>query len=208
MSASDVLAQGLTALGIALAPEGRTRLMEYVALIEKWNRTYNLTSIRGEERIVTHHLLDSLAVAPHIGAGALLDVGSGAGLPGIPLAIAGPERAVTLLDASAKRASFLRQAVIELGLRNAQVVCERVEAWEAPKRFDVVISRAFSDLVRFVEAAGRLCSAGGVMAAMRGRHAEADTAGLPAPFRLKRAIALKVPGLNAERHLVLLEPGG
>jgi len=208
MSASSVLAQGLSALGIALAPEARTRLMDYVALLEKWSRTYNLTSIRGDERIVTHHLLDSLAVAPHIGTGALLDVGSGAGLPGIPLAIAAPERAVTLLDASAKRATFLRQAVIELGLRNAEVVCERVEAWEAPKRFDVVISRAFSDLVRFVEAAGRLCSAGGVMAAMRGRHADADTVGLPAPFRLKRAIPLKVPGLNAERHLVLLEPRG
>lgn len=205
MNAGNVLAQGLSALEIALGAEARARLLQYVALIEKWNRTYNLTSIKGEERIVTHHLLDSLAVAPHIGAGTLLDVGSGAGLPGIPLAIANPERAVTLLDASAKRATFLRQALIELGLSNAEVVCERVESWQASRRFDVVISRAFSELVRFVEAAGRLCSPRGIMAAMRGKHSATDAAGLQA-FRVRRVIPLKVPGVHAERHLVLLEP--
>lgn len=206
MSASEVLAEGLAALRIKLAPAAQASLMRYVALIEKWNRTHNLTAVRGEEHIVTHHLLDSLAVSPYIGPGAVVDVGSGAGLPGIPLAIARPDRAVTLLDARQKKAAFLRQAVIELALRNASVVCERVESWNVAARFDVVISRAFSDLRRFVEVAGHLRSPRGLLAAMRGRYSEQEGGNLPESFRVKEVIPLRVPGLNAERHLVLLEP--
>ena len=178
--------------------------MQYAALIQKWNRTYNLTAVEEEEGIVTHHLLDSLAVSPHIGAGAMVDVGSGAGLPGIPLAIARPERSVTLLEASQKKAAFLRQAIIELALNNASVACERVETWHVAARFDIVVSRAFSDLRRFVELAGRLCGPQGIIAAMRGRYKREDSALLPDWFRVRKVITLKVPGLDAERHLVLI----
>ena len=152
-----------------------------------------------------HHLLDSLAVAPHLAGASLADVGSGAGLPGIPLALARPDVAVTLIESSHKKATFLRQAAIELALENVEVVNERVEAWAAAPRFAVVISRAFSDLPEFVALAGRLCADGGVLAAMKGVHPYEEIAQLPAPYRVRGVVALTVPGLDAERHLVLIE---
>jgi len=202
----DVLTQGLVELRLDLPADARERLMRYVALLEKWNKVYNLTAVQGAQRIVTHHLLDSLAVLPHVNANSALDLGSGAGLPGIPVAIARPQMMVTLLDANQKKAAFLRQAVIELALPNVQVVCERVESWTPPTRFDLVISRAFSDLRKFLAVAGRLCAPHGVVAAMRGACSEEELGALPAGFKLKRVIPLNVPGLKALRHLVLLEP--
>lgn len=203
--ASETLAQGLVELQLELAADARERLMKYVALLEKWNTVYNLTAITGTRRIVTHHLLDSLAVLPHLERGSLVDVGSGAGLPGIPLAIARPQDAMTLLDANQKKAAFLRQAVIELALANASVVCDRVERWQPPARFQVVISRAFSDLGKFLALAGRLCAERGTVVAMRGAYsASAHT--LHPGFNLKRVFPLTVPGLDAARHLIMLEP--
>lgn len=206
MSAGDTLAQGLAALRLEIAPGDRDRLMRYVALLEKWNRTYNLTAVRGAREIVTHHLLDSLAVLPHIEGRTMVDVGSGAGLPGIPLAVARPQSEVTLLDANQKKAAFLRQAVIDLRLANANVVCERVEKWQPPARFDVVISRAFADLRQFVQIAGRLCAERGIMAAMKGTCSKAELDALPAEFTVKDVVPLTVPGLNAIRHLITLKP--
>lgn len=208
MSAGDTLARGLAMLGVPLAASERERLMQYVALIEKWNKVYNLTAVRGTNDIVIHHLLDSLAVLPHIAGRTVLDVGSGAGLPGIPLAVARPESRITLLDASQKKAAFLRQAVIELALANAEVVCERIEAWEPAGLFDIVISRAFSDLRRFVELASRFCGERGVVAAMKGLCSPEELDALPAQFGRKQVVPLEVPGLNASRHLVLLERMG
>jgi 16S rRNA (guanine527-N7)-methyltransferase len=206
MKAGDVLAQGLIELDLSFPAETSARLMQYVALLEKWNKVYSLTAVRGDIRIVTHHVLDSLAVLPYLGGRRTVDVGSGAGLPGIPLALARPEMRVILLDANQKKAAFLRQAVIDLKLDNAEVVCERVERWRTAARFDVVISRAFSDFKTFVQLAARLCAPQGVLAAMKGGYAESDMGGLPSAVRLKKAVRLTVPGLNATRHLVLLQP--
>lgn len=205
MSLAAELGRGVAALDVALAPAAQEKLLAYLALIDKWNRVYNLTAVREPGQMVPHHLLDSLAVAPHLSGRSLADVGSGAGLPGIPLALARPDMAVTLIESSHKKAAFLKQAAIELALDNVEVVNARVEAWEAPRRFDVVISRAFSDLPEFVALAGRLCAEGGVLAAMKGVHPYEELAQLPAPYRTRAVIPLAVPGLAAERHLVLIE---
>jgi 16S rRNA (guanine527-N7)-methyltransferase len=206
MSAADALADGLSALGLELDARACERLLNYVALLEKWNDVYNLTAVRGARNIVIHHLLDSLSVLPYVAGDTMLDVGSGAGLPGIPLAVVRPQTQVTLLDAREKKTAFLRQAVIELGLRNAEVVCGRIERYFPSARFAVVISRAFSDLRKFVELAGRLCAPNGVLAVMKGRYAPAELARLPSAFALEKALPIAVPGLCAERHLILLQP--
>jgi 16S rRNA (guanine527-N7)-methyltransferase len=205
MSLGRALADGLQALKLQLPDSAQAKLLEFLALVDKWNRVYNLTAVREREKMLAHHVLDSLAVAPHLTGSTLLDVGSGAGLPGIPLALAWPQSSVTLLEANHKKATFLKQAAIELGLANVDVVNARVESWEAPRRYDVVISRAFSDLAEFVGLAGRHCAEGGVLAAMKGVHPYEELAQLPAPYRARAVIALTVPGLNAERHLVLVE---
>lgn len=203
---AGALARGAAELGIDLPVDTRERFVAYVSLLQKWNKVYNLTAVREPREIVSHHLLDSLAVLPHVAARTILDVGSGAGLPGIPLALALPQAQVTLLDASHKRAAFLRQAVIELKIDNAAVVCERVEAWRPRERFDVVISRAFADVCKFVTRAGRLCAKEGIMAAMKAGYPKAELARLPSGFKVTDVIPLSVPGLRAARHLVLLRP--
>jgi 16S rRNA (guanine527-N7)-methyltransferase len=199
------LARGAAALGLALAPTAQAKLLDYLALLQKWNRVYNLTAVRKPADMVTRHLLDSLAVAPHVSAARLLDVGSGAGLPGVPLALAHPGMRVTLLDSSQKKAAFLRQAVIELGLANVEVVCERVEAWRPGRVFETVITRAFASLAEFAAAAGHLVAPGGRLAAMKGALLRAEIVRLPQGWRVARTLALRVPGLGARRHLVLLE---
>ena len=158
--------------------------------------------------MVSAHLLDCLAIVPHLRAGSVLDVGSGAGLPGIPLALIWPQAQVTLLDSNHKKTAFLRQVLIELELKNVDVICERVESWHPHEEFDLVISRAFSDLPEFVRLAGRLCRNNGRIAAMKGVYPNEELAQLPGNFILESALALKVPGLNAARHLVLLNPAG
>jgi len=205
MSAASALAEGLAALGLSLDAQAQQRLLAYLALVEKWNRVYNLTAVRDTDRMVPQHLLDSLAVAPHLRGESLLDVGSGAGLPGLPLAVARPAMTVTLLEASHKKSAFLKQAAIELALPNLEVVNARVEAWEAPRAYDVVISRAFSDLAEFAALAGRHVAPGGVLAAMKGVYPYEELAQLPSPYRMTAAVPLQVPGLAAERHLVLME---
>ena len=206
MNAPQPLRRGLLALGVASSEPQVERLERYLALLEKWNRVYNLTAIREPERMVTHHLLDSLAILPHVRGARVLDVGSGAGLPGIPLAIAAPELAVTLLDAGHKKAAFLQQAVAELGLANATVVVDRVESWQTDVRFDTIVSRAFADLGEFAAAAVRLLAPRGVIAAMKGVHPHDEIERLPAGFRVREVLRLEVPLLDAERHLVLVEP--
>lgn len=207
MTPQAALQRGLGELALALPPGAPEKLIAYLELLAKWNRTYNLTAIRDPLQAVSLHLLDSLAVLPELPdrAGALADVGSGGGLPGIPLAIAEPARRVTLNDVSEKKGAFLRQAVIELELGNAEVVCERVEAWATPRRFELVISRALSDLAELAALAGRLVAPGGLLAAMKGVYPYEELAQLPAGYRLKQAIALHVPGVRGARHLVLLE---
>lgn len=206
MSLAAKLAQGLAELQLDLAADAQRRLLDYLALICKWNKVYNLTAVREAEKMVSHHLLDCLATGPHVAAPRLIDVGSGAGLPGIPLATALPQSQITLLEASHKKATFLRQAVIELKLANVEVVCERAEAWHPQAGFDVVISRAFSGLPEFAATAGHLCAKGGMMAAMKGVYPHEEIAQLPPGVILRNVVSLSVPGLGAQRHLVLMQP--
>ena len=180
MSLAAELAEGLESLGSALPVNAEERLLAYLALIEKWNRVYSLTAVRTPASMLYQHLLDSLAVLPHLAGERVLDVGSGAGLPGIPLAIARPHARVTLIDANHKKAAFLRQAAIELNLNNVAIVCDRVERWQPDGCFDVVVSRAFSDLGQFIELAGRLCSRDGVLAAMKGVYPHEELNQIPA----------------------------
>lgn len=205
------LQQGAVQLGVALDEKALARLVAYVALLEKWNRVYNLTAIREEAKLVTHHLLDSLAVLPHLPAGRLLDVGSGGGLPGIPVAIAQPERQVTLLDSSHKKGTFLRQAVMELELDSVTVAVERIEDHRPLLAYEGVISRAFSDLTDFVNLAGPSAARHGSLIAMKGVYPHEEIARLPAGWCVSRVIELQVPQLEATRHLLFLnrqgEPG-
>ncbi|MCJ7838789.1 MAG: 16S rRNA (guanine(527)-N(7))-methyltransferase RsmG, partial [Burkholderiales bacterium] len=163
-----------------------------------------LTAIREPEKMVSHHLLDSLAVAPHLHARRLLDVGSGAGLPGIPLALANPDMHVTLLDSNHKKAAFLNQAVMELKMKNAEVCSERVESWKTQSGFDVIISRAFSDMGEFVRITRHLLIPGGMFAAMKGLHPYEEIEKLPQDCKVLQVLPLAVPGLEGARHLVLI----
>jgi 16S rRNA (guanine527-N7)-methyltransferase len=204
MSTADQLRRGLITLGLTLDPDHQQRLLDYLALIEKWNRVYNLTAIREPEKMVSHHLLDSLAVASHLHAKRLLDVGSGAGLPGIPLALACAGMHVTLLDSNHKKAAFLNQAVMELKLKNAEVCSERVESWQTQNRFDVIISRAFSDMGEFVRITRHLLAPGGMFAAMKGLHPYEEIEKLPPDCKVRQVLPLAIPGLDGARHLVLI----
>ena len=206
MSASLSLQEGLTGLGLTVPADTQDKLLAYLALVQKWNKVYNLTAVREPGKMLTHHLLDSLAVAPHVqDANTLLDVGSGAGLPGIPLAMALPQLQVTLLDSNQKRTTFLRQVKMQLALANVTVVCERVEKHQQKQRYSVVISRAFAGLREFVTMAGHLLAPGGQLIAMKGADPAAEITQLISGFVTIGVTKLSVPGLDAERHLVFLK---
>ena len=210
MTLGPALADGLRALGFTVEAATQERLLDYVALLVKWNRTYNLTAIREPAGMVRQHLLDSLAVLPHLPAGRslrLLDVGSGAGLPGIPIALARPQWRVALLDSSAKKAAFLRQAVAELGLANAEVIAMRVEDYRPALPYDVAISRAFADLETFVGVACPLLDPAGRLLAMKGAVPAQEIERVAGCVRVLAVPQIDVPGLEVERHLVIMEPG-
>ena len=205
---SDALAAGLGVLGIQADGDTQVRLRAYLALLEKWNRTHNLTAISERERMITHHVLDSLSVLPHLPAGAsvrIADVGSGGGLPGIPLAVCRREWRVTLIESSRKKAAFLAQAAIELSLSNVDVVAERVERYRPPVALDIAISRAYASLSTFATQAQHLIAPGGWLAAMKGVHPHDEIAALPSGVRVTEVIALHVPGIQARRHLILMQ---
>jgi 16S rRNA (guanine527-N7)-methyltransferase len=197
------LQRGLDELGLALPEGAQEKFLAYLELLAKWNKTYNLTAIRDPDKMISHHLLDSLAVLPHLPAGLLADIGSGGGLPGIPLAIAQPARRVMLNDANHKKAAFLQQAVIELKLTNAQVHIGRVQAWRPAQRFACVITRGFAELADFISACRHLLAPGGVLAAMKGVFPRAELERVPAGADCRDVRRLQVPLLEAERHLVL-----
>jgi 16S rRNA (guanine527-N7)-methyltransferase len=206
---ADALAAGLAELGVALPTDAPARLLAYVDLLAKWNRTYNLTAIREPARMITHHVLDALAILRHLPARAtlrVLDVGSGGGVPGIPLAIARPGWSVTLLDANSKKTTFLTQAAIDLQAANVRIATARIEAFVPDAPFDVVVSRAFSELADFAAGAARHVAHGGVLAAMKGVHPDEELAQLPDAIEVLDVPMLRVPGLDAARHLVLMRP--
>lgn len=199
------LSSGLAELGLALSPATQAQLLAFRDLLLKWNKTYNLTALRDPQQALSHHLLDSLAILPHIGFEPLLDVGSGGGLPGIPLAIARPELAVRMVDTVQKKATFLQQAAIQLSLKNVTVNHARVE--ELPGQYAQISSRAFAELSLFVELTRHLLAPGGRWLAMKGVRPDAEIAALPADIVVESIIPLSVPGLDAERHLIILKAG-
>ena len=202
-----LLAEGLRSLGLSLSRDACAKLVDYVALLGKWNRTYNLTAIREPARMVTHHLLDALAVLPHLPQDPrlrVLDVGTGAGVPGIPLAIARPEWNVVLVDSNRKKAAFVTQAAIELSLPNVRVIAMRVEDLQLESPFDVVISRAFAGLTTFAEASAGHLAPNGKLYAMKGVLPADEIAALPPAIGVDATIPLHVAGVDAERHLIVM----
>jgi 16S rRNA (guanine527-N7)-methyltransferase len=204
MNPAEQLAQGLAAMGLDLTADRQEKLLAYVALLYKWNRTYSLTALREQDKAVSHHLLDSLAILPLVPPGSLLDVGSGGGTPGIPLAIARPDLQVTLLDSNSKKAAFLQQAVIELGLTNVSVHGGRVEQYHPAIGFAAITSRAFAELADFVTLPRHLLAPKGVWLAMKGVMPREEIASLPGDVCLEAVHALQVPGIDGERHLVAM----
>lgn len=204
MTPRAALDQGMRELGLAAPEDAADRLMAYLALLSKWNKTYNLTAVRDPLAAVSHHLLDSLAVATPLAPehGTLVDIGSGGGLPGIPLAIVDPSRAVVLNDANEKKGAFLKQAVIELGLRNTSVHVGRVEDWRPVERFAIAISRGFASLGQFLVSCRHLVAPRGLMVAMKGVYPAVELSAMP-PNCDCDVRPLAVPLLNAQRHLVL-----
>jgi 16S rRNA (guanine527-N7)-methyltransferase len=205
MTLHTQLAAGIAALGLVLPEGGEAKLLAYLALLDKWNRVYNLTAVREAERMVSHHVLDSLAAVGLFQGETVLDVGSGGGLPGIPLAIARPELKVTLIDSIAKKTAFLLQVKAELGLANLNVVTGRVEDFRPSTGFDIITSRAFSDLKAFVTLTHHLLNPGGRWLAMKGLMPHEEIASLPDWARVSANHSLVVPGLEASRHLIVLE---
>ncbi|HZW22280.1 16S rRNA (guanine(527)-N(7))-methyltransferase RsmG [Noviherbaspirillum sp.] len=202
------LAQGVRTLQLDLNDRQLEQLMDYLALLSKWNAVYNLTALRDPRQMVTHHLLDSLAVVPAFaGAKNILDVGAGGGLPGIVLAIARPDMRVSLVDTVHKKTAFLTQVKAELGLANVTVYTSRVEQLKVPQQFDVITSRAFAELNDFVTWSGHLLEEGGHFIALKGVMPGEEIARLPAGWKVDRVESLTVPGLDAERHLVFIAAG-
>lgn len=205
MSLAQELRHGMVQLGLTATPETQQKLLDYLALLQKWNKVYSLTAIRQPELMVSHHLLDSLAVLPHLWPGRWLDVGCGAGLPGLVLALMQPEWTFTLLDSNSKKTSFVQQAVIELDLRNVSVCCARVEDWQPVEKFDGIISRAFAGTAEFTTLTRHLLAQGGRWVAMKGMPPNQELEGLSASTGVERIIQLQVPGLDAARCLVILK---
>jgi 16S rRNA (guanine527-N7)-methyltransferase len=199
------LSAGLAELGIDLPEDAQQKLLAFRDLLLKWNKVYNLTALRDPEQAISHHLLDSLAILPHIGDGALLDVGSGGGLPGIPLAIARPALSVSMVDTVQKKATFLQQAAIQLGLKNVTAHHARVE--ELPGKYAQISSRAFAELKLFTDLTRHLLAPGGRWLAMKGVRPDDEIAALPADIVVEHIVPLHVPGLDAERHLIILKAG-
>jgi len=204
-SPAEALHAGLLELaGQAPEPQQEAALLSYLALLEHWNKAYNLTAIKGPKQMVTRHLLDSLSVAPWIKGSQILDAGTGAGLPGIPLAITIPDLEVTLLDSSGKKIRFLNHVRRELGLDNITTVQERLESYSAETRYDAIISRAFTNLASFARAARRLAAAPSRLLAMKGRFPQSELEDLPGWVRIDSVEKLEVPGLQEDRHLVIM----
>jgi 16S rRNA (guanine527-N7)-methyltransferase len=202
----QVLAEGITEMGLSVSAAQQEKLMDYLALMFKWNSVYNLTSLRDPMQMVTHHLLDSLAAVPAFAAARnVLDVGSGGGLPGIVLAIVRPDMKVSMIDTVHKKTAFLTQVKAELGLANVTIYTARVEQLQVSDKFDVITSRAFADLSDFVNWSCHLLAEQGRYIALKGVAPQEEQQRLPAAWRVSGVEPLQVPKLGAERHLVFIE---
>lgn len=197
------LRAGVAALGVDLDDRSIDRLLAYLELLQRWNAAYNLTAVRDPAEMVARHLLDSLAIVPYVHGATLADLGSGAGLPGIPLAIAAPARSILLVDSNGKKARFLREAVRQLDLANVRVAESRVERVEGS--FDCITARAFASLAEMLAWGGHLLAPDGEWLALKGRFPQDELDEVKPPFRVERIIPLTVPGLDADRHLVVIK---
>ncbi|MGI9277097.1 MAG: 16S rRNA (guanine(527)-N(7))-methyltransferase RsmG [Endozoicomonas sp.] len=207
MSLRESICRGANAQSLSLTDEQADLLTRYVELLAKWNKAYNLTAVRDPQEMVSRHILDSLSIVPHVFGENLMDVGSGPGLPGIPLAIMYPEKQFTLLDSNGKKTRFMTQARMELGLKNVRVENTRVESFRAERPFDVIMSRAFSSLLDMVNGTAHLLSPEGSFLAMKGLYPEEELQELQQQrpgIGLSKSLVLDVPGCEAQRHLVIL----
>ena len=199
------LQSGLQALGFDAPPARVREFARLLRLLDKWNRAFNLTAVRDPAEMVGRHILDSLSARPFLSGASVLDVGTGAGFPGLPLAMVEPRRHFTLLDSGGKKIRFVRHALAELALDNVAVEQVRVEAFEPADLYDSVISRAFSSLGDFVRRCGRLVATGGTLLAMKGRLSQAEIRQLPVGWRATSVEQLQVPGVIGERHMIVIE---
>ena len=206
MAARDALhaqlEQGIAALGLRLPAAAVEQLLDYLALLERWNGAYNLTAVRDPAEMITRHILDSLAILPFVQGESLVDIGTGPGVPGIVLAIAAPGRDILLVDSNGKKVRFLREAIRSLKLTGVRAVQQRVD--EVPGQFDCVTARAFASLADMLRWGGHLLAPDGIWLAMKGKRPDDELAGVPAAFAVQEIRTLHVPGLEAERHLVML----
>ena len=200
-----LLRQGVEQLSLLLSDHQISLLLDYLALLQKWNSAYNLTAIREPEQMLYLHLLDSLSIAPLIQGENILDVGTGPGLPGIPLAICYPDRQLTLMDSNGKKTRFLFQVRTQLGLDNVTEIQGRVEEFQTEKPFDAITSRAFSSLIDMLEKTGHLISKSGRFYAMKGQYPDKELSVLPKHYNVVASHRLQVPGVNGERHLIEIE---
>jgi len=198
------LVDGGRELGIAIGPAQTAALLRLIAELAEWNQRFNLTAITEPAEMVRKHLLDSLSVWPYLRGTRIADVGTGAGFPGLPLAVIDPARHYTLIEATGKKARFVQYVVELLGLGNVEVVRARAEAWRAPQPFDCVVARALGQLADFIGVAGHLCTREGRLLAMKGRRPDAEMIGLPAGWRVVAVHEVRIPGLTAARCIVEL----
>lgn len=200
----QLLASGLARLGFGSNPDREQKLLRYLDMLVRWNKTYNLTAVTDPEAMIYRHLLDSLAIAGHLVGERFIDVGTGAGLPGIPLAIWMDDKSFALLDSNGKKTRFLVQVKLELDLSNVEVIQSRVEQHQAETRFDGVLTRAFANLAEMVEQCDGLLADNGAFYAMKGRMSDQELSALPKTYTLRAARVLDIPGGDEQRHLVEL----
>jgi len=201
----SALQEGIVAQGLQVEDSQRAAMLQYIGLLQRWNKAYNLTSIKDPVQMLSYHLLDSLSIGPHLQGQSFIDVGTGAGLPGIPLAVTHPDKTFSLLDSNGKKIRFLFQIKTALKLSNVKEMQGRVEAYKPKQLYDGVISRAFASLTDMIEGSEHLLAPGGCFYAMKGRYPDKELSELPKGYKVEQAIALDVPTLDQQRHLVIIK---